>query len=1262
MKKIVSWIIGLAIIMGMSIGVTQVQALTKADEVTITVKAHFDSENMNIEQTPITSTYAGRRTFSLSNFPSASGYDFAFWIVNGVVRSDLAFSANFLLSGNMSLEAVFVDSSQRAVVFRDANGKVLDIQYVNIAGNAENPLLKPGFVAPSKPGFVIAPSAWDKPLTNIQSNTIFTIQYAVDPEVNQVSVTVVGGSGSGLYDYNQVVTVNAAPEQGDNNFQYWIEGSKIVSYEADYSFSAISNRTLTAVYATTPASPRPLITLTGPINLRENRLSFIGQVSVPNGFSVVEYGLLTKDQAGLLTLATSGVVKRQSTRLFAVTNEFLMSIPSAEAVAVRAYLVVEDSEGALQVVYSEDHSLEASISRVLIYGGLTQITNAQSAQMQAMVFPLGGNQAVVWSVNNTNIATISASGLLTPVEGQTGTVVVTATSLADNTKSTTRSVQIIASSSTVTTVTNYSEFAAALNGTATYIVLANDIDATGQTFVPSRTNFSGILDGQGYAVINLTISSTSQNTGLFKQAGDNAVIRNLNFINPIINTNQANSGLLIGQINTTGAVTIENIHVTGMVTNLSAAQWTHGGLIGHISAANHVTVRNVYVDYTYNAPSGGANVGGILGVGNSGTALSITITSAYVDFKVNGTSTGGIYGAAIGQMQGSNVSNVHFSYLRIKNTGGTNVLSNAGLVYSQLNTAGTQHFISNIVYAPTTDLTRAFGQNNGSSQLNGATANNDSRVTNEVKEVSQNASIPLVYRSGVWSYQMSSNSLSYTVDLFGAIAIQQQISLTNNSNIYNSINLPQSINDIAISWTSSHPELISTSGVVQRGSQTTVVTLSYSFTYGSLVRTGTYTVSVIEEYVPDTPKAIEITGSSSVAVNGTTQLTAVVTPVSIEPIVTWSIKNNVPGIISVNQSGLVTGLGVGSATVVATLNEDNSVIGEFEMTVTYNSYPTVYVSNYSELTAALNNNNNINIVLTADITASGNFTQTKNTRFLGVFDGQGFKITDLSILSNNNNPGMFREIGGNAVFKDIVFESPRISTSHVNSGLLAGQITSSGTITISNIIVKDMITTVTSSQWTHGGLIGHVNTGGVVTTVNATGIYLEYMIRTTVNNISTGNIGGIVGTIHNSTTINLNHAWIDMQVSFANTGNTGQIIAGVIGQTNASTVSSVQNAFIKIRNVGAAAATGNAGIIYSQMNGSTSHTVSRVAVMSGSAVTQITNSITQINGTNVKTNAAITNQFHTAMTLAVGQGFVSSNNVIWAFNEETLVLTYNLPS
>jgi hypothetical protein len=954
------------------------------------------------------------------------------------------------------------------------------------------------------------------------------------------------------------------------------------------------------------------------------------------------------------------MVKRQSTRLFATTKEFLMSIPTAEAVSVRGYLVVEDAQGNLQFTYSDNHALEATVARVLIYGGDTQITNAQTTQMQAMVFPQGANQAITWSVSNTNLATISKDGVLTPVAGQTGTVTVTATSMTDPTKSATRTVQIIASSTTVTTVTNYAQFAAALNGSATYIVLANDIDATGQTFVPSRTNFTGILDGQGYAVINLTISGTTQNVGLFKQAGGNAVIKNLNFINPIINTNQANSGLLIGQINATGAVSIENINVSGLVTNLSAAQWTHGGLIGHISAANQVTVRNVSVDYTFNAPSGGANIGGILGVGNNNTALSITVTNAFVDMKVNGTSTGGIYGAVIGQVQSSNISNVHNAYLRIKNTGSTSVLSNAGLVHSQLNSAGTNHFISNIVYAPTSDLTRAFGQNNGSSQLNGAIVNTDTKITSEIKAVSQEASLPLTYRGNVFQYNSAANTLSYIVDLFQAIAIEQQITLQNNSNVYNHLTLPQTISGVDITWTSSHPELLSATGQVNRGSQTIAVTLGYSFTYGTIVRSRQYTVNVIEENNPETPKAIEITGSASVTVNSTTQLTANVTPVTVDPIVSWSIKDNVTGIISVNQSGLVTGLGAGTATVVATLVEDNSVVGEYLMTSSYNNFPTVLVSNYSELVAALNNTNNINITLTADITASGNFSQTKTTRFLGVFDGQGYTITGLSILSNNNNPGMFREIGGNAVFKDIVFQSPRISTSHINSGLLAGQITSAGTITISNIIVKDMITTVTSSQYDHGGLFGIVNTSGVVT-VNVTGLYLEYMIRTTSTSVSTGNIGGIFGKIFNTTTVNLNNAWIDMQVSFANTGNTGQIIAGVIGQTNSSTASNIQNAYISVRNVGAAAATGNAGIVYSQMQSSTSHYVTNVAVMGISTVTKISNNITGINGTNSSSNAAITNEFATTMNSTVAAKFTSSNATLWSYNSETNVLTYNLP-
>lgn len=68
-------------------------------------------------------------------------------------------------------------------------------------------------------------------------------------------------------------------------------------------------------------------------------------------------------------------------------------------------------------------------------------TSGQTSQMLATVTPLNASSSsVVWTVDNTNIATISNSGLLTPVNN--GSVVVTATSLLTPTVSATKTINI----------------------------------------------------------------------------------------------------------------------------------------------------------------------------------------------------------------------------------------------------------------------------------------------------------------------------------------------------------------------------------------------------------------------------------------------------------------------------------------------------------------------------------------------------------------------------------------------------------------------------------------------------------------------------------------------------------------------------------------------------------------------------------------------------------------------------------------------------
>jgi hypothetical protein len=592
--------------------------------------------------------------------------------------------------------------------------------------------------------------------------------------------------------------------------------------------------------------------------------------------------------------------------------------------------------------------------------------------------------------------------------------------------------------------------------------------------------------------------------------------------------------------------------------------------------------------------------------------------------------------------------------------------------------------------------------------------------------------------------------------------IVQTIAIANANAIYSDIILQTLVLDTEINWSSSHPSIVSTDGTVTRpvgGNQT--VTMTYDFSVGNVSRNGQIVLTVIEAYDGVTPILVELFGPTSIYQGQTATLTFEVTPIAIEPKITWSILAGGETILSINQAGLITALSAGEATVRATLVSDPSIFGEYEVTVlaapsvevtlvgdglvinepensqvyistnmpgtlyylqnattqtpqqiissgakqtvvienpgvtqigvTITSgtklqfvlvlldgstviansstfeltfallLPTVLVSNYSELVTALNRTDNINIKLTQNITATGTFTSTKTNSFVGTFDGQGYKITDLSISATHQNSGLFRQIGGNAVFKDIVFESPRLTTNQANSALLAGRVAASGTMLISNVIVTDFVQTITANQWTHGGLIGTINTNGVTLTVE--NVYLEYKVQTTNASVSTGNIGGIVGVQSNTSTLIVRHTLIDMQVSFANTGNTGQIIAAVTGQINSNTTTNTSYVYARIRNTGAASALGNAGIVFSQMNNAgTNHTVTTVAVMPSSDVTKLTNNYnTSINGGNSAGHANITSQFHVTMNETVGNAFVTARSQVWSYDEESNILSFIIP-
>ena len=166
------------------------------------------------------------------------------------------------------------------------------------------------------------------------------------------------------------------------------------------------------------------------------------------------------------------------------------------------------------------------------------------------------------------------------------------------------------------------------NDSTAHYILDNDIDLTDYAWVPP-SKFSGILDGNGFAIKNLEVELNAEYVGFFG-AIENGTVKNLGLEDVyIVGTN--NVGALAG---ITATVTIENCYFSGEVTGSANV----GGIVGfHIAA----TISKCFV--TDMKVTGHDHVGGIVGL-----LYASTIENSYSNSAVysDGWQVGGIAGWA----------------------------------------------------------------------------------------------------------------------------------------------------------------------------------------------------------------------------------------------------------------------------------------------------------------------------------------------------------------------------------------------------------------------------------------------------------------------------------------------------------------------------------------------------------------------------------------------------------------------------------------
>jgi hypothetical protein len=199
------------------------------------------------------------------------------------------------------------------------------------------------------------------------------------------------------------------------------------------------------------------------------------------------------------------------------------------------------------------------------------------------------------------------------------------------------------------------------------IKLMNNLDMTGYTWWQPILNFSGVFDGNGYDISNLTISQSAQdeygNTlmGVFASTTSSAIIKNLTLSNCIVTGNVefmgALTGINRGNISNVGIIG-GSVHQTGIFDSYS---YYAGGIAGGAAGNN----------FLYKSISDSYSTSDVTGVDNYAVS---GLTAAYNDFNivrsyVAGSLTGGYEKFGIAHNDGTNNGHTTSLYFNKDKTG-----------------------------------------------------------------------------------------------------------------------------------------------------------------------------------------------------------------------------------------------------------------------------------------------------------------------------------------------------------------------------------------------------------------------------------------------------------------------------------------------------------------------------------------------------------------------------------------------------------------
>ncbi|MBQ7463060.1 MAG: hypothetical protein IJS63_12600 [Bacteroidaceae bacterium] len=200
----------------------------------------------------------------------------------------------------------------------------------------------------------------------------------------------------------------------------------------------------------------------------------------------------------------------------------------------------------------------------------------------------------------------------------------------------------------ISTAQEFIDFAEAVNGgeTTANAVLTDDIDLNGIDWTPigNATNvYTGTFDGGGFTISNFSLSTTSDNSGLFGKIGSGAVVKNFTIEGSITSNNHQYVGGVVGCSD--GAVTISNIHSK---VDITCSKSRHGGVLGYQSNTGTININNCTYSGTLTVTGNvSGNFGGIVGLTQNSASAVVNITNCLFDGEIDdgtGANAGGIVG------------------------------------------------------------------------------------------------------------------------------------------------------------------------------------------------------------------------------------------------------------------------------------------------------------------------------------------------------------------------------------------------------------------------------------------------------------------------------------------------------------------------------------------------------------------------------------------------------------------------------------------